>query len=48
MRNLSKEEKEAYNCIRTIVEYGGDNLLCRIHRNYLKMLLHLIELAYKT
>lgn len=48
MRNLSKEEKDAYNCMRLIAEYGGDNFLCRTHRNYLKTLLYLIELAYKT
>lgn len=40
---MNEEEKQAIETMHTIVEFGGDNLLCREHRERLQTVLNLIE-----
>ena len=44
---MSEEEKQAIETIHTIVEFGGDNLLCREHRERLQTVLNLIDKQQK-
>ena len=44
---MSEEEKQAIETMHTIVEFGGDNLLCREHRERLQTVLNLIKKQQK-
>ena len=44
---MSEEEKQAIETMHTIVEFGGDNLLCREHRKRLQIVLNLISKQQK-
>lgn len=45
---MSEEEKQAIETMHTIVEFGGDNLLCKEHRKRLQIVLNLIEKQNKV
>lgn len=40
---MSEEEKKAIETMQTIIEFGGDNFLCKEHRKQLQIILNLIE-----
>ena len=40
---MNKEEKQAIETTKIIIEYAGDNFLCKEHREKLQTLLNLIE-----
>ena len=42
-----EEEKKAIETMQTIIEFGGDNFLCKEHRKQLQIILNLIEKQQK-